>query len=327
MLNARWACDDSASSKARRLHVLPLPRRARVGAGGRVQALQQPAPALQPLGRQVGRRQQLGRRLEIRRRGVVLGRAHEQRGVGRTQVAARGDVRGAEYRIANALDEPDVGRHAPLAGPQLGQHGTDVRSVGRGAGHAAQQVVHRVEMVADRPGVRHRPDQAEVLGQVRQPHVQLADAHAGDRRGDRRIGAADLGRGGRLQVPGVEVAGAAAQQDEDARFGGAVARPAHPIDAGRHHAGHGEVEQAGAAELQQAAARDRGGGGLQVGREGNAHRVPPGRWVRGQAESPAPRIHHAAPSFATKNREYETAGRQLKSGWILRSVKPDAVGF
>ena len=108
------------------------------------------------------------------------------------------------------------------------------------------------------PGVRHRPDQAEVLGQVGQARVQLADAHAGDRRGDRLVRAANLRRRRRLEVPGVEVAGAAAQQDEDARLvGGAAARSAHRIDAGRHHAGQAQVQEAGPAELEQSAARDR----------------------------------------------------------------------
>ena len=115
--------------------------------------------------------------------------------------------------------------------------------------------MHGVEVVADRPGVRHRADQANVLGQVRQARVQLADAHAGDLRGDRLIGAADLGRGRRLEVPRVDVAGSAAQQDEDARLvGGASARRAHRIDAGRHRAGQAHVEEAGPAELEQPAA-------------------------------------------------------------------------
>jgi hypothetical protein len=50
---------------------------------------------------------------------VVFGGADEERGVGRTERPASADVRSAENRVADALDEPDVGGHAPLAGPHL----------------------------------------------------------------------------------------------------------------------------------------------------------------------------------------------------------------
>ena len=66
--------------------------------------------------------------------------------------------------------------------------------------------------------------------------MQLADVHAGDRGGDGLVGAANFRRRLGLQVPGIEVAGPAAQQDEDARLlGGTAAKSSVAID-GRHHA-------------------------------------------------------------------------------------------
>ena len=98
-------------------------------------------------------------------------------------------------------------------------------------------------MVADVADVRHRPDQAEMLGQRGQARMQLADAHAGDRRGDRLVGAANLRRRLGLQVPGIEVAGPAAQQDEDARLlGGTAAKSSIAIDARGNHPRQAQVK-------------------------------------------------------------------------------------
>lgn len=146
-----------------------------------------------------------------------------------------------------------------LARSNFGQHRAEIRRVRGRAGLPAQAVVHGVEMVADIAGVRHRPDQAKVLGQLGQAWVQFADAHAGDRRGNRLVRPADFRRRCRLEVPGVEVAGPAAQQDEDARLlGSAAATRLIAIDARRHHAGNAQIQQAQAAGLEKATARDRG---------------------------------------------------------------------
>ena len=51
-------------------------------------------------------------------------------------------------------------------GSNLRQDGTDVGRVGGRIRLAAQAVVHGVEMVADVSDMRHRPDQAEMLGQA-----------------------------------------------------------------------------------------------------------------------------------------------------------------
>ena len=229
----------------------------RRGARGRIQAVQQPAAFLHALGRH--RRKQLVGSFEARHGRVIGCRADEQRAVDQAQVAARADIRGAEDGIADALDQPDVGGDVALAGSNLGQDGTDVRSVGGRIRLAAQAVVHGVEMVADVADVRHRPDQAEMLGQRGQARVQLADAHAGDRRGDRLVGAANFrGRLG-LQVPGIEVAGPAAQQDEDARLlGGTAAKSSVAIDARRNHPRAPE-SSADPAGLEKSAAGDHGG--------------------------------------------------------------------
>ena len=94
--------------------------------------------------------------------------------------------------------------------------------------------------------------------------VQLADAHAGDGRGDRLVRAANLRRGVGLQVPGVEVARPAAQQDEDARLLGGSLRRLAAIHARRDDPRRGEAQGAGAAELKESAA----------GEGGVVHRVP-----------------------------------------------------
>ena len=60
--------------------------------------------------------------------------------------------------------------------------------------------------------------------------------HAGDRGGDRLVGAANFRRRRGLQVPRIEVAGPAAQQDEDAGLlGGTAAKSSVAIDARGNH--------------------------------------------------------------------------------------------
>ncbi len=244
--------------------VLPFLLDAIVLAVGRIQVVQQSAAALQPI--RLRRREQVGR-LEARRTRIVGSRADEQRTVVSAKEAARADVRSAEDGIADALDQPDVGSDVALAGSHLGQHGADVRGVGGGFGLAAQAVVHGIEMVADVADVRHRPDQGEMPGQRGQAHVQLAEAHPGDGRGNRLVWAADAVRGIGLQVPGVEVAGSAAQQDEDARpLGRAAAETLLAIDPCGDHARHGQVQGAEPASLEKPAAREQGGGGPPGGR-------------------------------------------------------------
>ena len=147
------------------------------------------------------------------------------------------------------------------------------------SGLAAQAVVHGVEMVADVADVRHRPDQAEMPGQRGQARVQLADAHAGDRRGDRPVGAANFRRRRGLQVPGVEVAGSAAQQDEDARLlGGTAAKSSLAIDARRNHPRQAQSQGADPAGLEKSAARDQGGL-LSLVAQRKTHRSFPGKRV------------------------------------------------
>ena len=131
------------------------------GAFGGIQAAKQPAASLHPIG--LLRREEIGSS-ETRHGWIVGGRADEQRAVDGAQVSARSDIWGAEDGITDALDQPDVGRGGALAGSHLGQHGTDVRRVGRRTSLAAQAVVHGVKMVADVPDMRHRPDQGKMLG-------------------------------------------------------------------------------------------------------------------------------------------------------------------
>ena len=77
----------------------------------------------------------------------------------------------------------------------------------------------------------------------------------GTARGDGLVGAADSLRRVGLQVPGVEVAGPAAQPEEDARL---LGRPATEwsIAAGGNQCGKAHAQRADAAELQKFAARE-----------------------------------------------------------------------
>ena len=95
---------------------------------GRIQAVEQLAALLHPLGRHRGK--QLVGSFEARHRRMIVCRADEQRAVASAQVAPGADIRGAEDRIADALDQPDVRSDAALAGSNLRQDRTDVRRVG-----------------------------------------------------------------------------------------------------------------------------------------------------------------------------------------------------
>src|SRR5262249_4100723 len=133
-------------------------------------------------------------------------------------------------------------------------------------------------MVADVADVRHRADEGEVLRQAGQPGVQLADPHPGDLRGDRPVRPADLVGGAGLEVPGVDVAGPATEQDEDARpVGGAAGRPAAGLEAGRAEAGQADREGADTPGLEELAPGEPRRG-LLSGVAWTCHRIdsPPG---------------------------------------------------
>ena len=115
--------------------------------------------------------------------------------------------------------------------------------------------MHGVEMVADVSDVRHRADQAEVPGQEGQARMKLGELHAGDRGGNGLVRSANLGRRLRFQVPRVEMAGPAAEQNVDARLlGGAAAKSALGVDACGHRPRQPESQRADPAGLEQPAA-------------------------------------------------------------------------
>ena len=105
-----------------------------------------------------------------------------------------------------------------------------------GAPLTAQTVVHGVKMVADVAHVSHRANDSDTVGQRSQARVQLAEPQAGDGGGNGPVRAADtVGRFG-LQIPGVEVAGSAAQPEEDTRLlGRPVAQWAIGVHLGGDH--------------------------------------------------------------------------------------------
>ena len=95
------------------------------GAVGRIEAVEQAAAGLHAVG--LGRTKQLVGPAETGHRRMIGRRADEERRAGSTENAARANVRGTEDRVADALDQPDVGCRAALAGPYLRQDGAEVR--------------------------------------------------------------------------------------------------------------------------------------------------------------------------------------------------------
>ena len=112
--------------------------------------------------------------------------------------------------------QPDVRSQDALGWPQLGHHRAITRRVVGSFRCPGQAVVHRVRVVADRRGVRHRTNEAVVLAQLGQARHQLVDVHTGHRGGDRLVRTADFHRCLRFHVPDVDVRRAAPHHDEDA---------------------------------------------------------------------------------------------------------------
>jgi hypothetical protein len=225
-----------------------------------VEAIEQAAARLHACG--IDRAEQILWTAEVGHRRVIGRRADEQRAVLGAEVPAGADVRGAEDRIADAADEPHVGRGVvPTAATRADarEDGAEVRRVRRRTRLAAQQVVHRVEMITDISHVRHRADHAEAPAAGGEARGQLADAHPGDGGGDRPIRAANaLGRLG-LGVPGIEMTRATAQQQKDARLvRRPVAQGSLTIDPCRHQPRRAECQRADAAGLEESASRNGG---------------------------------------------------------------------
>ncbi len=149
------------------MQLAPIPGRPHLLAENRrkIDRVEQAAPPAQAF--RLNRGLELVGSLEVRQRGMVVGRADKQRAALGAEMAAVADVRGAEDRITNAADEPNVIRQVALGGPYAREDGTEVRRIGGGSSLAAQQVVHGVEVVADISHVCHRTDQAEMLRQRR----------------------------------------------------------------------------------------------------------------------------------------------------------------
>ena len=103
--------------------------------------------------------------------------------------------------------------------------------------------MHRVEVIADRSRMRHGIDQCELVGQLGQFRVHFIDAHAWHFSVDRHVWPAVFQRRLWFHIPGIQVAGSATQQDEDAGlfrrdcFTGGV-----DLVAPQHHARHAETQ-------------------------------------------------------------------------------------
>ena len=108
---------------------------------------------------------------------------------------------------------------------------------------AAEQIVHRVEVIADRARMRHGIDEREVVGQLCQFCVHLIDAHARHFGVDWFVGAAIVQRCVRFHIPGVNVTWSTTKQDEDTGFvrGDGFARGVDLVGT-HHHSGHAETQ-------------------------------------------------------------------------------------
>src|SRR5205085_1807628 len=154
------------------MQVVPVPE-GRAGAGGglAVHDVDQPAKAQQAL--RLRRGLQFVGGLETGHGGMVVGRADEEGREPGAEVAAAADVGSAEYWVADATNQPDVIGDVAFGRSEARDNGSQVGRIRRGAGLAAQQVVHGVEMVTDVADVGHRADEADVLGQGSEARVQL----------------------------------------------------------------------------------------------------------------------------------------------------------
>jgi len=75
--------------------------------------------------------------------------------------------------------------------------------------------VHRIEVIADGPRVRHGIDQREMISQLGQLGVHFVELHARYFGRNRLVGSAVIDRCFRLHVPGIEVAWRADQEQRD----------------------------------------------------------------------------------------------------------------
>jgi hypothetical protein len=81
---------------------------------------------------------------------------------------------------------------------------------------AAEQVVHCVEVIADRARMRHGIDEREVVGDLGQLRVHLIEEHARHPGGDGFVRSAIVRRCAGFHIPGVDVTRPATEQDKDA---------------------------------------------------------------------------------------------------------------
>src|SRR5262249_41142323 len=139
--------------------------------------------------------------------------AAEEAGLGRPAAALGRDVRhgherddGGLRRPAQADDRADGGGGGGAGGAARLPPG-GARGGGGGRGGGGVRVVDAVVDGADQGTAVHLPGEARQV---------LAQLHAGDRGGDGAEFAADLGRGGGLHIPHVQVAGPTIKEHQDA---------------------------------------------------------------------------------------------------------------
>src|SRR6186713_351256 len=101
--------------------------------------------------------------------------------------------------------------------------------------------------------MRHRADDCELIGALRELRKMLADLDAGNLRGDRTKLAANLGRGIRFHVPRILMGRTSPHEEQDARLGAPESRSlSFNRIASRQELIHRQAEQA-----QTASAQDR----------------------------------------------------------------------
>jgi hypothetical protein len=180
--------------------------------GGPVDGVPQLLPAVGAGGGQIVRREQVGH-LEVR--GGRVG-VEDERVVRLAEVAGRVAVRQVPAGAADRLWQQDVGRQLAPAALQVAEGTADVRMLDP-AGEEPTRLHHLVAGVVNRRSrVVDRADQRELVGVLGHTGEDLGYLDPASFGLDRVERPADLGRGLRLRVPGVQLARPADQEQHDA---------------------------------------------------------------------------------------------------------------
>ena len=277
--------------------------------GDAVEAAVELEPVAEPVVGHPFRRRE-GERLVARRIRIPLNDERIVDGPEESAVLPRHPVGGAGD--AQPVGERDTPRHA-------GRGSLEGIEDGAGAGEVVGVGFAILVALVVRPGqrdvgagdvvgklVRHRADDAELVGHRRRPLHELAKLDPRGRRGDRPVGATDLGDSPRLRIPQIDVARAPLKEDEDALSLPAIGRRAGSGcggDAPSEGIAAGAAENRERPDPEELAATNGGGGKLN-------------RWhgaALGSGNQPPHRTSALERGSRPPRREARGVGRQLRT--------------